>query len=220
MVAETFQAAGSEACTVLLQETQDDTPGWYLHLRCPAALVLAFLNDEFDELTQTPEQEHVLRTELARGNGAQLREMIDHVLVCKEERGFDPIVRLAAYSFAHEMFDLSRLASFTERVSLETAVVGTVPTENMAARWGAILKAHKAAPFAQRSDLFRALLEDANSARYPFELSMAREYPSISQMLKAFVAEMVRTRALLRRCPACGRYLLAAEDACTCGSFS
>ena len=217
MGVELFRSSGGEACTVTLREAPEgEAGGWQIQLSRPAQLVLAFLNEEYAVLTEETRQEGYLHEAFARGNGTLLREMIDHVLVCEEERGFDPVVRLAAYSYSHELFDLSRLSSYTNRVSLETSVVGKTPMEQMAAGWQAILEAYKAEPFAQRSDLFQALVADAQAQHYPFELGVATEYPSISQLLKAFITEMVRRRVLLRRCPVCGRYSLAAEDA-VCG---
>jgi len=196
---------------------------WRFLLDRPACLVLAFLNDDYSgiRVSETDfvssEQAEYYREAFSRGNGALLRDMIDHVLVCTEERGFDPIIRLAAYSFANEMFDLSRVASFTERISLEASVLGVESTQQMALAWSALLGKHKQKPFPCREALFESLVKDANENEYPFALGLLIEYPSLPQLLKAFVVEMIRSRVLLRRCGECGRYALAKEPAaCSC----
>ena len=226
MVVETFRTSGSEACALTVQDNVNGVAvEWSFQLECPARLVLAFLNEDYESFTKedppTDEQAWYLRGAFAKGNGALLREMVDHVLVCREERGFDPITRLAAYSFAHELFDLSRVASYAERVSLEASVVGTKAMASMTAGWSGILSAHKAQPLAQRSDLFEALVLDAAEKGYAFELSLSQEHSSLSQLLKSFVVEMIRTRVLLGRCPGCGQYFLAAEGSdCNCANKS
>jgi len=222
MVVEVFRSSGGEACALSLRDTVDGADAaWGFQLETPARLVLAFLNEEYEALGQgaplDPGQAWYFREAFSRGNCALLREMIDHVLVCREERGFDPVTRLAAYSFAHELFDLSRVASYAERVSLETSVVGTRDMAHMTAGWSAILEAHKKEPLARRSDLFEALMQDAAEKGYSFELSVAQEYSSLPQLLKSIVVEMIRGRVLLRRCPGCGRYSLAADESgCGC----
>ena len=222
MVVEMFRSSGSEACALSLRDTVEGLDiAWGFQLESPARLVLAFLNGEYEDLHQgeplSAGQAWYFREAFSRGNCALLREMIDHVLVCREERGFDPITRLAAYSFAHELFDLTRVASYAERVSLETSVVGTKDMTHMTAGWSAILEAHKKEPLARRSDLFEALMQDAAEKGYYFELSVSQEYSSLPQLLKSIVVEMIRGRALLRRCPACGRYSLAGEESgCGC----
>ena len=222
MVVELFRCAGSEACALSLRDTVDGAQvAWAFQLESPARLALAFLNDEYESLAQGAPleagQAWVFREAFSRGNCALLREMIGHVLVCREERGFDPVARLAAYSFAHELFDLSRVASYAERVSLETSVVGTRDMTRMSAGWSVILEAHKKEPLARRSDLFEALLRDAAEKGYAFELSVSQEYSSLPQLLKSVVVEMIRGRVLLRRCPGCGRYSLAGEQSgCGC----
>ena len=222
---ETFRTSGQRGCEVIVREVVDGLDAsWRFSLKAPAELVLAFLNDEYDTLraseeeTASDEQSMYYRGVFSRGNGPLLRDMVDHVLVCEEERGFDPIARLAAYSFANGMFDLSRVASYTERLSLETSVVGAAATAQVSERWNALLEEYKQQQFPRREELFAALVKDTEENGYPFELGVSMEYSSLPQLLKAFVVEMIRTRALLRRCPACGRYALAAEDgACWCG---
>jgi len=222
MVVELFRSSGSEACALSLRDTVEGLDvAWGFQLEYPARLALAFLNGEYEDLSQreplSEGQARYFRDAFSRGNCALLREMIDHVLVCREERGFDPVTRLAAYSFAHELFDLSRVASYAERVSLETSVVGTKEMTHMTAGWSAILEAHKKEPLARRSDLFEALVQDAAEKGYSFELSVSQEYSSLPQLLKSIVVEMIRERELLRRCPGCSRYSLAgAESGCGC----
>jgi rRNA maturation protein Nop10 len=222
MVVELFRSSGSEACALSLRDTVEGIDvAWDFQLEYPARLVLAFLNGEYEDLNQreplSEGQAWYFRDAFSRGNCALLRELVDHVLVCREARGFDPITRLAAYSFAHELFDLSRVASYAERVSLETSVVGTKDMTHMTAGWSAILEAHKKEPLARRSDLFEALMQDAAEKGYSFELSVSQEHSSLPQLLKSVVAEMIRERELLRRCPACGRYSLAEEESgCGC----
>jgi len=226
MVVETFRSVGSGHCEVALrEEANENAVAWRFMLDSPACLVLAFLNDDYealldasDETTAGQEQALYYRERFARGNSALLRDMVNHVLVCEDERGFDPIARLAAYSFANEMFDLSRVASYSERVSLETSVLGTEATRRMSRRWNNLLEGHKQQPFPSRGELFEALMRDAAMNKYPFELGVSAEFSSLPQLLKAFVAEMIRTRVLLCRCGACGRYALAAdEETCVCG---
>ena len=218
MVVEAFRSAGSEACALSLRGAEEGAE-WRFQLECPARLVLAFLNEEYEGMceTMTAAQAWHFRDAFSRGNCALLRDMVDHVLVCREARGFDPVTRLAAYSFAHELFDLSRVASYAERVSLETSVVGTKEMTHMTAGWSTILEAHKKEPLARRSDLFEALVQDAAEKGYSFELSVSQEYSSLPQLLKSIVAEMIRERELLRRCPGCGSYSLAGgESGCGC----
>ena len=228
MVVKTFRSSGSSRCEVVLREDIGDmTAAWRFVLPQPACLVLAFLNDDYsslranDEETVSDEQAVYYRETFSRGNGALLRDMIDHVLICREERGFDPITRLAAYSFANEMFDLSRVASFAERVSLEASVLGNDAAQQMSERWNGLLGEHKQRQFPSREDLFEALLRDSDTHKYPFELGLSMEFPSLSQLLKAFVVEMIRNRDLLCRCDACGRYALAKEQGhCGCEGAS
>ena len=223
MVVKTFRSSGSSACEVVVQEDIDGiVAAWRFLLERPACLVLAFLNEDYSSLRMN-ETEHIsdeqakyYRDTFSRGNGALLRDMVDHVLVCQEERGFDPITRLAAYSFANEMFDLSRVASFAERVSLEASVVGAEATQ-LAQAWSALLGVYKQKPFPCREELFKALVQDADANQYPFALGLSMEFPSLPQLLKAFVVEMIRERVLLRRCGDCGCYALAKEPvACPC----
>ena len=225
MVVEMFRTSGENGCEVIARETLGGTlVAWRFLLNGPASLVLAFLNDAYETLraseeeTISDEQAMYYRETFARGNGALLRDMINHVLVCEEERGFDPIVRLAAYSFANGMLDLSPVTSYAERVSLETSVLGAEATQWMSERWNALLAEHKLRPFPCREEFFKALVQDAEAAKYPFELGVSTEFSSLPQLLKAFVAEMIHKRVLLCRCELCGRYALAAEEElCLCG---
>jgi len=224
MVVKTFRSSGSSRCEVVLREDVGEmTAAWRFVLEQPACLVLAFLNDDYsnlrfsDDETVSDEQAAYYRETFSRGNGALLRDMIDRVLVCREERGFDPITRLAAYSFANEMFDLSQVASFAERVSLEASVLGSDAAQQMTERWKALLDEHKQRQFPSREDLFEALMRDTEAYNYPFELGLSMEFPSLSQLLKAFVVEMIRSRKLLCRCESCGRYALAkGQGRCGC----
>ena len=223
MVVETYRTSGGSGCEVIMREEVGGAEAaWRFSLKNPADLVLAFLNDEYDALRSdgsriSGEQALYYREVFSRGNGPLLRDMVDHVLVCGEERGFDTIARLAAYSFANEMFDLSRVASYTERLSLETSVLGKTATGYMSESWNALLAEHKKQQYPRREDLFEALVQDAQKRGYPFELGLSSQYSSLPQLLKAFVAEMIRGRVLLRRCAVCGRYGLAKEEAvCIC----
>jgi len=228
MAVKIFRSSGNTNCEVVVQEDIDGiVASWRFLLERSACLVLAFLNDDYGGIrvnetdSVSEEQADYYRETFSRGNGALLRDMVDHVLVCKEERGFDPITRLAAYSFANEMFDLSRVASFAERVSLEASVLGADATQQMAQAWSALLGAHKQKPFPCREELFKALVQDADTNQYPFALGLSMEFPSLPQLLKAFVVEMIRNRELLRRCDECGRYALAKESAgCGCETAS
>ena len=228
MAVKIFRSSGNSNCEVIVQEDIDGIEAsWRFLLERPTCLVLAFLNDNYSAI-RINETDHVsdeqadhYRETFSRGNGALLRDMIDHVLICDEERGFDPITRLAAYSFANEMFDLSRVASFAERVSLEASVLGAEATQQMAQAWSALLGAHKQKPFPCREELFNALVQDADANQYPFALGLSMEFPSLPQLLKAFVVEMIRNRELLRRCGGCGCYALAKDTAaCACEGAS
>lgn len=218
MALEVFRSYGSESCAVALHDRVDgENVEWRFQLARPLQLLLAFLNGEPDEIgTLTFAQQRYFHESFASGAGELLRDMVTHVLVCEEERGFDPIARLAAYSFSHEMFDLSRVASYAARFSLETSVIGRRETDRMSSGWGALLDAYKAQALPRREALFEALVSDAAAKGHPFELSVATEYASLSQLLKSVVIEMIQTRTLLRRCPACGRHFAANEE-CLCG---
>jgi len=218
MALEVFRSFGGEACALTVRErVGGESVEWQFQLERALQLVLAFLNEESDALGElTPEQQIWLREGFASGGGDLLRDMAAHVLVCTEERGHDPIARLAAYSFSHEMFDLSRVASYAARYTLETSVVGTRAMSRMSDGWSALLEAYKAQALPRREALFESLVNDARMKGHPFELSLASEYASLSQLLKALVIEMIQTRALLKRCLGCGRYY-PANEACECG---
>ncbi|MCL2195007.1 MAG: hypothetical protein FWB76_03560 [Oscillospiraceae bacterium] len=214
MLVKTYRGTASERCVVALENQR-------FVLRQPAELVLAFLHDDYaalhgcDGTPPTPEQTEHYHEQFARHSAAPLlRDMISHVLVCEQERGFDPVTRLAAYAFAHDMFDLSRVASFSQRVTLETSVDSQ--NRDMFTRWNELAQNGRGQEITTRRELFDALLEDATTAGSPFSLTLVAEFSSPSQLLKSVVVEMVHTRTLLRRCD-CGRYALAGEElACGC----
>jgi len=218
MALEVFRSFGGEACALTVHErVGGESVEWQFQLERPLQLVLAFLNEEPDALgTLTDAQQHWLREGFASGGGDLLRDMAVHVLVCAEERGFDPIARLAAYSFSHELFDLSRVSSYAARFTLETSVVGTREMGRMSSGWSALLDHYRTQAMPRREALFEALVEDARLKGHPFELSLAAEYATLSQLLKALVIEMIETRTLLKRCLGCGRYCPANEN-CECG---
>jgi len=218
MALEVFRSFGGEACAFTLRERiGGESVEWSFQLERSLQLMLAFLNEEPESLGElTPVQLRYFREGFSSGGGDLLRDMVTHVLVCPEERGFDPIARLAAYSFSHEMFDLSRVASYAARYTLETCVVGTREMSRMSAGWSTLLEAYKAQAMPRRAALFEALVNDARIKGHPFELSLAAEYASLSQLLKALVIEMIQTRALLKRCLGCGRYY-PANELCGCG---
>ena len=218
MALEVFRSFGSEACALTVRErVGGEIVEWHFQLERPLQLVLAFLNEEPDALgVLTDVQQRWLREGFASGGGDLLRDMATHVLVCAEERGFDPIARLAAYSFSHEMFDLSRVSSYAARFTLETSVIGTREMERMSSGWSALLENYKTQAMPRREALFEALVEDARLKGHPFGLSLAAEYATLSQLLKSLVIEMIQTRALLKRCLGCSRYYPANEQ-CGCG---
>ncbi len=218
MSLEVFRSFGNEACAVTLRERfGGEQVEWHIQLARPMQLVLAFLNNDPKLLGDlTPAQQRFFRNGFVGGGLDLLRDMIVHVLVCNEERAFDPVARLAAYAFSHEMFDLSRVASFAARYSLETSVVGSKEMATMSTGWGTLLEAYKAQAMPRREALFDALVNDAGIKGHPFELSVAAEYASLSQLLKALVIELIEARGLLRCCLACGAYFPANEQ-CPCG---
>ena len=218
MALEVFRSFGGEACALTVRErVGGERVEWHFQLERSLQLVLAFLNEEPDALgTLTDIQRRWLRDGFASGGGDLLRDMAVHVLVCAEERGFDPIARLAAYSFSHEMFDLSRVASYAARFNLETSVVGTQAMGRMSSSWSTLLESYKGLPLPRREALFEALVEDARVKGHPFELSLATEFSSLSQLLKSLVIDMIQTRTLLRWCLGCGRYF-PANETCECG---
>lgn len=220
MVLECFRSAGSDACAITIcDKTGEEDFCWSFQLERPAQLVLAFLNGEYDDLLTDDDQQRefqqiYLREHLSRGNLHLVREMIRHVLVCKQEQGFDPVLRLAAYTFAEGMFEVDRLTRYSEKATLETSVLGAEAMERMTSRWRLMLAEHEAlSPPPSREALFEALLNDAAEAGYPFELSFCQEYASFAHLMKAFAVEMVRRRVLLKRCQRCDRYFLSAESA-------
>lgn len=220
MVLECFRSAGSEACAITIcDKIGEEDFAWSFRLEQPAQLVLAFLNNAYDDLFSKDPRERdfqrvYLRENLARSNQRLMREMITHVLVCKQEQGFDPVLRLAAFTFAEGMFEVDRLTRYTEKATLETSVLGEEAMERMSARWGRMLAEQGAAgPHASREALFEALLADAAEEGYPFELSFCQEYASFAHLLKAFAVSMIRGRVLLKRCQRCQRYFLSSESA-------
>jgi len=214
MLVKTYRSTAGGCCVVALENRR-------FVLQEPAELVLAFLHENYSGLCGcdgeplAPEQAELCCEVFSQHSAAPLlRDMINHVLVCEQERGYDPVTRLAAYAFAHDMFDLSRVASFAQRVTLEASVDSD--NRDMLARWHDVIQHTKAQPFATREELFNALLEDAQANGSPFTLTLAAEFSSPSQLLKSVVAEMVHTRVLLRRC-GCGRYALAGDALpCAC----
>lgn len=218
MALEVFRSFGNEACSINLRErVGGESVEWRFQLASPTLLVLAFLNEEPEVLGElTPAQHRYFFEGFSGAGSSLLRDMVIHVLVCSEERAFDPIARLAAYSFSHEMFDLSRVASYAARFSLETSVVGKRETDTMTEGWVALLETYKTQALPRREALFDALVNDAAMKGHPFELSVAAEYASLSQLLKALVIEMIQTRTLLRKCLGCGRFFPANEP-CPCG---
>lgn len=213
MLVKTYRGTASERCVVALENQR-------FMLQRPVELVLAFLHDDYSALQDcngnpaTPEQALLYHEQFTQHSAAPLlRDMINYVLVCEQERGFDPVARLAAYAFAHDMFDLSRVASFSQRVTLETSVDSQ--NRDMLERWHKLLQEGKGCAITTREELFEALLADAQAAGSPFSLTLAAEFSSPSQLLKSIVVEMVHTRVLLRHCN-CGLYALAGE-APSCG---
>jgi len=217
MALEFFRSFGGEACALTVRERVDgQSVEWQFQLNRALQLVLAFLNQEPEALGELEPAQQKYFLEGFGGSGDLLRDMAAHVLVCTQERGHDTIARLAAYSFSHEMFDLSRVASYAARYTLETSVVGTREMARMSAGWSTLLETYKAQALPRRAALFEALVNDARVKGHPFELSLAAEYASLAQLLKALVIEMIQTRALLKRCLGCGRYY-PANELCGCG---
>jgi len=207
MVVKLHKGVHSTQYTIALDD-------WSFVLAHPAELVLAFLNEDYAGIC-AEHADHCAQTLSQSGGAPLLRDMIDHVLVCEKERGFDPITRLAVYSFVTDMFDLSRVASFSERVSLDASAAAPEDAAQMTERWTTLLEQKQPKQLC-REDLFELLLQDAASADLPFALQFSMEFSSLSQLLKSFVVEMIRTRVLLTRCD-CGRYMLAKEqDKCAC----
>ena len=217
MPLELFRTAGSEACVV----TVHGEDGWRFHLDDPSVFVLCFMNAAFLPLLTAESREtrqrqaEYFRRAFADPALAPLRDLINHVLVCAAPRGFDPIVRLAAYTYAN---GLSGLLSYAGARALETSVVGSRAAAAMARNWGALLE-DSVAQTKPRDILFEALLDDAAARDYPFELGVSAQYPSPADLLCALVGEMIESRRLLRRCPVCDKYFIA--DAlplpCACG---
>ena len=209
MLVKVSQNANGGSCNVELD-------GQSFVLERPVDLVLAFLNNDYAMLSASEACANACAEALAQHSGApQLRDMIDHVLVCKRERGFDPIARLAAHSFVTDMFDLSRVATFSERVSLESIVPDTEEAKAMHKRWNTLI-AENSLKLPSREDLFQSLLRDAETVGCPFALKLSMEFSSLPQLLKSFVIEMIRSRELLRQCN-CGKYKLAQEAGkCSC----
>jgi len=207
MLVKTYRGTAGGRCVVVLENRR-------FVLQQPAELVLAFLHDDYTALRGcngellSPEQAELCHEMFSQHSAAPLlRDMIDHVLVCEQERGFDCVTRLAAYAFAHDMFDLSRVASFSQRVTLEASV--EAGSQAMLARWGELAQQ-------PHDNLFNALLDDAQANGSPFSLTLAAEFSSPSQLLKSIVVEMVQMRVLLRCC-GCGKYALAGDKlTCDC----
>ncbi|MCL2105470.1 MAG: DUF6076 domain-containing protein [Oscillospiraceae bacterium] len=219
MVLECFRSANSDACALTLRDRLGEADiQWNVQLKSPAHMVLAFMNEDCGELLAEEEdlrrvQQLYWRESFGKASLRPLRELVEHVLLCKQEKGFDPIVRLAAYTFAEGLFDVDRLTRYTEKATLETSVRGAAAMESMMGSWSALLEARSAAALpGDRAGLFEALLADAAEKLYPFELSFCQEYSSLTHLLKAFVIEMIRGRVLLKRCLSCGRCFLSAES--------
>jgi len=214
MALEFFRSFGGEACALTVRDrVGGGSVEWQLPLERALRLVLAFLNEEPEALGElTPAQQEYFREGFAGGGGDLLRDMAAHVLVCTQERGHDPVARLAAYAASHEGFDPGRVASYAARYTLEARAAGAC----LPGGWDALLEEYKALPLPRRDALFEALADDARRKGHPFELRLAAEYASLSQLLKALVIEMIQTRALLKRCLGCGRYY-PANELCGCG---
>ncbi|MDR1928387.1 MAG: DUF6076 domain-containing protein [Oscillospiraceae bacterium] len=219
MTLEVFRSAGSEVCAVALRDKLlNEEIFWEFLPKTPSQMLLAFLNEDYGSLLAQESplrelQQAYLRERLSGGSCRHLRDMIDHVLVCKREKGFDPVMRLAAYTYAEGLFDVDRLTRYTEKATLEASVLGAQAMERMSAAWAALLEQRRNAALpASKEVLFDALLMDATAQGYPFELSFCQEYSSFAHLLKAFAVELIRGRSLLKRCQCCGRYFPARES--------
>jgi len=215
MPLELFKTSGSEACTLILRGEES---AWRFHLEDAVELVLYFMNEAYLPLLSTESWEDRQRqaayfgAALASPALSALRDLAEHVLVCEQARGFDPVVRLAAYTYANGLPDVLGCAETRE---LETTVIGSEAAADMTRNWGALRKQYH-----ERESLFAALLEDAAREGYPFELGVSAQYPSLPHLLRALVGEMAASRRLLRRCPVCGRYSMAdaLPHPCACES--
>jgi len=214
---ELFKTAGSEVCTLTLRGEEDN---WRFRLENAFELVLYFMNGECQPLLSTESwqdrqrQAAYFREAFASPALVSLRDLAEHVLVCGQPRGFDPVARLAAYTYANGITDV---LGFAESREPETSVVGSEAAAHMTRNWGALRKQYCA-----REPLFAALLEDAARQGYPFELGVCARYPSLPHLLRALVGDMIESRRLLRRCPVCKSYSMAEAlphpCACVCES--
>ena len=204
-----------------LRETvsRETVPPLQFRFESPVELVLCFMNRDYSPLLSTQSQSErrrqiaYFRETFAQTSLGEMREFINHVLVCETARGFDPVIRLAAYSYAGGSFGF---AGGTESRELEASVVGQKAAARMSQRWGALMREHSA-PGRPRETLFEALLEDAAMNGYPFELGVSTEYESFAHLLRVFAEDMVAARQLLRRCPVCRRYAIAEALPFPCG---
>ena len=236
MSLELFITSGSESGTITMREDTEKTAEYTLEsfsqegsqeqaapfqfrFESPVELVLCFMNKDYSPLLSTQshgerrQQIAYFRETFARPSLEALREFIDHVLVCENARGFDPVVRLAAFAYAGGAFDFP---GGTEGRELEASVVGQTAAARMSQRWGVLLKEYST--FGQsREALFEALIEDAAANEYPFELGVSTEYASFAHLLRAFAEDMIVSRQLLRRCPVCRRYAVAEALPFPCG---
>ena len=210
-----------EAAEEMAEEIREMPAGPPLQFRfeSPVELVLCFMNRDYSPLLSTQSQSErrrqiaYFRETFAQASLGDMREFINHVLVCETARGFDPVIRLAAYAYAGGSFGFS---GGTESRELEASVVGQKAAARMSQRWGALMREHSALG-KPRDTLFEALLEDTAANGYPFELGVSTEYASFAHLLRVFAEDMVVNRSLLRRCPVCRRYTIAEALPFPCG---
>ncbi|MDR2647903.1 MAG: DUF6076 domain-containing protein [Oscillospiraceae bacterium] len=218
MTLEVFRCAGSDVCALTLMDTVEDQEiKWRISLENPWQFVLAFANGDASEIAASDEplrsKQIAYFTSLFAHSGSLLHDLISQVLVCKQEQGFDAVLRLAAYTFTVGLFDMERSTRYTEKATLETSVLGETAMEQVAQRWGRLMEKHRDALLPQpKEELFEALVADAMEHNYPFELSFCQEYSSFSHLMKSFLVEMIRKRILLKQCITCGRYFLSSES--------
>ena len=220
MPLELFRTTGSDTCAVTFHEEEGD---WCVRLDDACKLVECFMNlaylplltDDTREIRQR--QAMFFRRAFADPSLDPLRNLVNHVLVCETPRGFDPVIRLAAYTFLNGESDLLGCAETRE---LETSVVGSRAAAGMAQNWNALAEAY-AARRESRAEIFQALLDDAAEKEYPFELGVSARYPSLGDVLRMLVGNMIESRRLLRRCPTCMKYFpadaLPLPCVCACG---
>jgi|GEM_PF-1374663 len=205
-----------------LAEEAREMPAWpplQFRFESPVELVLCFMNRDYSPLLSTQSQSErrrqiaYFRETFAQTSLGEMREFINHVLVCETARGFDPVIRLAAYAYAGGSFGFS---GGMESRELEASVVGQKAAARMSQRWGALMREFSATG-KPREALFEALLEDTAANGYPFELGVSTEYASFAHLLRVFAEDMVVSRQLLRRCPICRRYTIAEALPFPCG---